>query len=393
MPGSPRHVTRRRFLAGAAGAAGALVLPSSHLAWVWDFTRDGPPEPIIETLAAYGLGIALKSHDGVEWMAKYDHSKSAVSGPKRIAQLADTFESRGVPFYCWCVVHGTDPVREATMAADVLGAGTRGLFVDLESYPGFWTGSAAAAGLYGKLLRKLRPDASVLVTVDARPWEMSRIPLREFASFASAIAPQVYWTDFATANNIKKYRSEGEDPGAAGVTPAFALDAAARKIGALELPAMPLMPIGPGIDDSTKTWKQFIDQSYSHRARSISVWRLGTTSTRVLELLKQNPPPGTYVVRSGDSLGALAIDWGTSVDAIVQWNHLSDANMVRIGQHLVVPPSGHAPPPAPTTYQVQPGDTLIGLAARWHTTPDRIAQVNGISDRGYIRIGQALRVP
>ncbi|MDA0302211.1 MAG: hypothetical protein O2822_06765 [Chloroflexi bacterium] len=100
-----RIASRRRFLAGIAstaggaaalglrpiaGAASALtqdaapspapapapavrfgrVLPTNHLAWVWQFNQDGEPERIRDILAAHGLGIALKTHDGLEWMAK-----------------------------------------------------------------------------------------------------------------------------------------------------------------------------------------------------------------------------------------------------------------------------------------------------------------------------------
>jgi LysM repeat protein len=414
-----RVLSRRRLLAGSAGAAGAwalalrpalgavprqapiasttravrtLALPSNHLAWVWDFTRDGPLAPMLDTLSAYGLGIALKTHDGVDWMSKYDPSKDAVSGARRVAQLADTFDSHGIPFYCWCVVRGEQPATEATMAADVLDAGARGLFVDLESYPGFWSGTSSAATLYGSLLRERQPDASVLLTVDARPWEIASIPLREFSSFASAIAPQVYWPDFATAPNLAKYRKEGEDPPASGITPAFALDAAAKKLDSLDFPLMPLVPIGPGTAEDTDAWKQFIDVSFEHLARSISVWRLGTASEPVLTLLKDHPAPDTYTVRSGDLVGALATSWGTSVAEVVRWNGLADPNLVRIGQELIVPPASATQPP-PQLYTVQPGDTLIGLAAQWHTTPDAIAQLNGLADQQYIRIGQQLTIP
>ncbi|MGE3857884.1 MAG: hypothetical protein AB7G21_13085, partial [Dehalococcoidia bacterium] len=141
-----RIASRRRFIAGVAGGAAALslrplvgatearstalrvpeppaaarfggVLPTNHLIWVWQFNQDGEPERIRETLRAHGLGVALKTHDGTDWMAKYDTSRNAVSGAQQIARLADFFEAGGVPFHAWCVVHGTNPTREADMAA------------------------------------------------------------------------------------------------------------------------------------------------------------------------------------------------------------------------------------------------------------------------------------
>jgi LysM repeat protein len=42
---------------------------------------------------------------------------------------------------------------------------------------------------------------------------------------------------------------------------------------------------------------------------------------------------------------------------------------------------------------VKPGDTLSGIAARFHTTVKAIAGANGISDPRLIRIGDVLVIP
>jgi LysM repeat protein len=51
------------------------------------------------------------------------------------------------------------------------------------------------------------------------------------------------------------------------------------------------------------------------------------------------------------------------------------------------------PEPVPTTYTVRPGDTLVGIAARFGTTVAALAELNGITDPGRIRPGQVLRLP
>ena len=48
---------------------------------------------------------------------------------------------------------------------------------------------------------------------------------------------------------------------------------------------------------------------------------------------------------------------------------------------------------AARTYKVKSGDTLIGIAARFGTTPKAIATLNGISDLSSLRIGQVLQIP
>lgn len=51
-------------------------------------------------------------------------------------------------------------------------------------------------------------------------------------------------------------------------------------------------------------------------------------------------PAGTklsYTVRTGDSLGSIAILFNSTVDAIMKENSLTDANAIKIGQILIIP--------------------------------------------------------
>ena len=119
-------VSRRSMLLGMGGAAAAaLIAPRSllaspapepiirtrtaaqsvwtpqHLAWVWQFQHDGDPEQIRDTLAASGMGVVVKTHDGDRWMSRYDRTASAISGPRIVESLANFFEQGGVPFHAW----------------------------------------------------------------------------------------------------------------------------------------------------------------------------------------------------------------------------------------------------------------------------------------------------
>ena len=49
--------------------------------------------------------------------------------------------------------------------------------------------------------------------------------------------------------------------------------------------------------------------------------------------------------------------------------------------------------PATRSYKVKAGDTLIGIAAKFGTTPKAISNLNGISDPSSLKIGQVLKIP
>ncbi len=387
--------------------------PLRHLAWVWQFSTDGPPEQIRSVLAAHQLGITLKTHDGVEWMAEYDKSPQAVNGPARVGELAAFFEAASVPFHAWCVVKGRDPRREAAMAAEVLGRGARSLMLDIEPHSGFWEGTPADAVAFGRELRRLQPDAWIIASIDPRPWLLPRIPMREFAAFADAWAPLIYWESFNTEPNVERLVAGGAPPGPDGVTPRFLLDLTALL---LEQYRLPILPIGQG-GSSGDHWRSFVGRAYDHGMEAVSVWRYGVTKPDVWQLLRDNPPQPKeeiYVVQSGDTLTGIAQRYGSTVPAIAELNGIDNPNFLRIGQELRIPRGrrrvGAAPPPAPTpapapaptpaprpggrvAYEVQPGDTLYGLAQRWQTTAAAIADLNGLANPDRIQVGQRLLIP
>ncbi len=105
---------------------------------------------------------------------------------------------------------------------------------------------------------------------------------------------------------------------------------------------------------------------------------------------------GTHVVRSGETLGTIAIRNGTTVRALVEANKLADPDRILVGQQLTIPGTGGATGGAgaagTTNYTVQRGDTLAEIAARFRTTVKALAEANGIHDPNLIRVGSRLAV-
>lgn len=119
----------------------------------------------------------------------------------------------------------------------------------------------------------------------------------------------------------------------------------------------------------------------------------------------------TVVVRQGQSLWSLAAEYGTTIEEILDANHLADGTVLRIGQSLVIPSGSAASPrtaaaPAPrkTSVKLRPGariitirlydgQTLWDVSQTYGPTIDEIVSLNGLERADYVRAGQRLRVP
>jgi peptidoglycan endopeptidase LytE len=106
----------------------------------------------------------------------------------------------------------------------------------------------------------------------------------------------------------------------------------------------------------------------------------------------------TYIVSPGDTLKIIAARYGTTLDALASLNGIYNYNLIYVGQRLSVPTGGYVPPaPVPSsgsTYWIQYGDTLRKLAYRWGTTVNAILAVNPqIANPSLIYVGQPINIP
>lgn len=110
---------------------------------------------------------------------------------------------------------------------------------------------------------------------------------------------------------------------------------------------------------------------------------------------------GAYTVAPGDTLGAIAVRFGVTVEALVAANGIEDPDRIRVGQVLIIPGiDDSAPAPAlaaaeiPTTVvRAQAGDDIAVLAARYGEDPRLIAELNATTATHRLFPGQPVRVP
>ena len=116
------------------------------------------------------------------------------------------------------------------------------------------------------------------------------------------------------------------------------------------------------------------------------------------------PGPIIHIVMPGETLYTIATRYGTTVPLIMLANDLK-AYELYVYQLLLIPPSGWsgwpsllwpgpwpAGPAHPSTYVVQPGDTLYSIALRFGTTVEALKAANGLTS-SMIRVGMVLHIP
>ena len=111
-----------------------------------------------------------------------------------------------------------------------------------------------------------------------------------------------------------------------------------------------------------------------------------------------------YKVKSGDTMGAIAERYDTSLNIILQANPGIRADKIKIGQTIIIPHLSTSATPSKKNsggeslsfsdfYTVKKGDTLWDISLLFNVQPDVLAERNGIAVSSTLKIGQKLKVP
>lgn len=103
----------------------------------------------------------------------------------------------------------------------------------------------------------------------------------------------------------------------------------------------------------------------------------------------------TVTVQPGDTLLGLALRHEVPMAAIQLQNELGSSAVVRFGQQLVIPPRSAWEGASFfwTVHRVSPGETLSGIAQAYGLTVAQLQGTNGLADADLLSIGEALVLP
>jgi len=111
-----------------------------------------------------------------------------------------------------------------------------------------------------------------------------------------------------------------------------------------------------------------------------------------------------HVVRRGDTLAKIALRYGVSVTALSRANNVRNANVIYVGQRLVIPTknspatsTSNSKPAAASSsgsvHVVRRGDTLAKISQRYAVSLTALRKINNIRNVNRIYVGQRLQIP
>lgn len=83
--------------------------------------------------------------------------------------------------------------------------------------------------------------------------------------------------------------------------------------------------------------------------------------------------PRSYIIKSGDTLGSIATQFDIPLEVLLSANQLTENDILRIGQSLIIPTGAVAPTALPTT----PTATVIALSTSTPVSPS-VSSVGGL---------------
>lgn len=102
-----------------------------------------------------------------------------------------------------------------------------------------------------------------------------------------------------------------------------------------------------------------------------------------------------YTITQGDTIGSIALRFGTTVEAMLENNPDVDPYNLQIGQRLCIPQGGSNLPPCPygNYYVIRRGDTVGSIAAAFEVSTRDILTANPGLVPNNLQIGQVICIP
>lgn len=347
------------------------------------------------------------------WQSGIDLSKvpcdfvivKATQGVNYVSDVCDSQVQQaiglGKPFGFYHYVDGSGATSEADFFIDhCAGYFGRGIpCVDWErAQNSAWCNTGYLRQLVLRVIDRTGVKPLIYASAGSFPWDVAQALdcgawVAQYADDRPTGYQDAPWNEGAYSCAVRQYSSHGRLGGYSGfldLDKAYMdADAWAKYVGSAGVPApAPAHKSDEQLADEVIAGKWGDGDDRRNRLANAGYDYDAIQSIVNAKLGASAPARQTYTVQSGDTLSGIAARYGTSWQHLAGLNGLADPNLIYPGQVLTV--DGNAP--AQQTYTVQSGDTLSGIASAYGTSWQHLADINGIGNPDVIYPGQVLRV-
>lgn len=96
-----------------------------------------------------------------------------------------------------------------------------------------------------------------------------------------------------------------------------------------------------------------------------------------------------YTVKKGDTLSGIASKYGTTYQKLAEYNNISNPNLIVVGQKIKIP---NTETTTDNYYVVKRGDTLWSIAQKYNTTVAKLVELNKIQNPNLIYPNQKIKI-
>lgn len=90
-----------------------------------------------------------------------------------------------------------------------------------------------------------------------------------------------------------------------------------------------------------------------------------------------------HVLEKGETLYSLSRKYNISASALMEYNNITNANKLFVGQKIVIP----------NMYKVQKGDTLYGIAKKYNISVQDLISFNNIDLNYILKVDETIKIP
>jgi len=134
----------------------------------------------------------------------------------------------------------------------------------------------------------------------------------------------------------------------------------------------------------------YVDKDYYTEAILLS----DITEIQETEHMNNIDKTKTIIVKRGDTLSKLAVEYKASVNEIVELNQIKNRNLIYVGEILKIPysPRENKGETNHIIYTIKRGNTLSSIAREFNVTIRELVRLNEIRNANLIYAGETLRI-